>query len=168
VVPTLDGKLLIINPADPRQARGMAIGDSSNLNNIIFLAKLGSRIIAATPSKLISAAPGSNHKFEAPVADVAISGHTIYLLTGDGRVIKLSPTLKVLAQRKFPYAQFATIAVVGGKVYALDRSGALIVMDPSLKKSRIYDVGSVDDYAFVAGHKLYKDDEVIDLSKLSY
>ena len=168
VVPTLDGKLLIINPADPRQARGMAIGDSSNLNNIIFLTRLGGRIIAATPSKLISAAPGSNHKFEAPVADVALSGHTLYLLTVDGRVVKLSPTLKVLAQRKFPYAQFATIAVTGGRVYALDRSGALIVMDPSLKKSRIYDVGSVDDYAFVAGHRLYKDDEVIDLTKLHY
>jgi hypothetical protein len=168
VVPTLDGKLLIINPANPRQARGMAIGDSSSLNNVIFLAKMGGRIIAATPGKLISAAPGSNHKYEAPVADVALSGRTVYLLTVDGRVLKLSPTLKVLAERKFPYARFATIAVVGGRVYALDRSGALIVMDPSLKKSRIYEVGSVDDYAFVAGTKLYKDDEVIDLSKLGY
>ncbi len=167
VVPTLDGKLLIINPANPRAAQGLAIGDSYNLNNVIFLKNLGGRIIAATPKKLISAAPGAKHKYEAPVADVAIAGNAIYLLTGDGRVVKLSPSLKVLAQRKFPYAQFAAIAVVGGRVYALDRSGALVVMDTALKKSRIYDVGSVDDYAFVAGHKLYKDDEVIDLSKLS-
>jgi outer membrane protein assembly factor BamB len=168
IVPTLDGKLLIINPANPTGARGFAIGDSYNLNNVIYLHKLGGRIIAATPKKLISAAPGAMHKFDAPIADVTIAGNTIYALTGDGRVVKLSPSLKVLAQRKFPYAQFTTIAVVGGKVYALDRSGALIVMDPSLKKERIYDVGEVDDYAFVAGNKLYKDDEVIDLTKLSY
>ena len=168
VVPTLDGKLLLINPANPRGARGMAIGNDYNLNNVIFLKKMGSRIIAATPKKLISAAPGAMHKFEAPIADVAISGGTIYALTGDGRVVKLSPSLKVIAQRKFPYAQFTAIAVVGGKVYALDRSGALIVMDSSLKKDRIYDVGDVDDYAFVAGSRLYKDDEVIDLTKLSY
>jgi len=168
IVPTLDGKLLIINPADPRGARGFAIGDSYNLNNVIYLHRLGGRIIAATPNKLVSAAPGAMHKFDAPIADVTISGSTIYALTGDGRVVKLSPSLKVLAQRKFPYAQFTTIAVVGGKVYALDRSGALIVLDSSLKKDRIYDVGSVEDYAFVAGHRLYKDDEVIDLSKLSY
>jgi hypothetical protein len=168
IVPTLDGKLLIINPANPRGARGFAIGDSYNLNNVIFLRKLGGRIIAATPNKLVSAAPGAMHKFEAPIADVTISGSTIYVLTGDGRVVKLSPSLKVLAQRKFPYARFTAIAVAGGKVYALDRSGALIVMDSSLKKSRIYDVGEVDDYAFVAGNKLYKDDEVIDLSKLGY
>jgi len=41
-------------------------------------------------------------------------------------------------------------------------------MDASLGKSRVYDVGGVDDYAFVAGSRLYKDDEVIDLSKLGY
>ena len=168
IVPTLDGKLLIINPANPRGARGFAIGNSYNLNNVIYLHKLGGRIIAATPNKLVSAAPGAMHKFDAPIADVTIAGGTIYALTGDGRVVKLSPSLKVLAQKKFPYAQFTAIAVVGDKVYALDRSGALIVMDKSLKKSRIYDVGEVDDYAFVAGKRLYKDDEVIDLSKLSY
>ena len=168
IVPTLDGKLLIINPANPRAARGFAIGDSANLNNVIFLSRLGGRIVAATPKKLVSAAPGAMHKFEASIADVTISGGTIYALTGDGRVVKLSPSLKVLAQKKFPYAQFTAVAVVGGKVYALDRSGALIVMDRSLKKSRIYDVGEVEDYAFVAGHRLYKDDEVIDLNKLSY
>jgi hypothetical protein len=167
IVPTLDGKLLIIDPRNPRAARGLAIGDSYNLNNVIFLKKMGGRIIAATPNKLISAAPGAMHKFEAPIADVTISGNAIYILTGDGRVVKLSPSLKVLAQTKFPYAQFTTIAVVGGKVYALDRSGALIVMDSALKKHRIYDVGEVDDYAFVAGSRLYKDDEVIDLTKLS-
>ncbi|WP_457606860.1 hypothetical protein [Nitratifractor sp.] len=168
VVPILDGKLLLISPSNPKAARGMAIGDSYNLNNIIYLHSLGSRIIAATPNKLISAAPGAMHKFEAPIADVTIAGGKIYLLTGDGRVLKLSPSLKVLAERKFPYAQFTAIAVVGGKVYALDRSGALIVMDPSLKKSRIYDVGEVDNYAFVAGSRLYKDDEVINLSALGY
>jgi len=168
VVPTLDGKLLLIDPRNPQAARGMMIGNDYNLNNVIFLRKLGSRIIAATPKKLISAAPGAMHKFDAPIADVTISGSTIYALTGDGRVVKLSPSLKVLAQRSFPYAQFTAIAVVGGKVFALDRSGALIVMDSSLKKDRIYDVGEVDDYAFVAGNRLYIDDEVVDLSKLSY
>ncbi len=168
IVPTLDGKLLIINPFDPRQARGIAITGSKELNNIIFLKRLGRRIIAATPNKLISAAAGSNHKIELPIADMAISGGKIYLLTQDGQVLKLSSTLKILAKRRFPYARFAAIAVSGGKVFALARNGALIVMDRSLKRSRIYDVGEVEDYAFAAGDKLYKDEEIIDLSKLSY
>ena len=166
VVPTLDGKLLIINPARPNGARGMAIGEDVNLNNIIFLRSLGGRIIAATPKKIISAAPGAMHKYEVPVADVTISGGVIYLLSVDGRVIKLSPSLKVLAEKRFPYAQLTAIGVYGGRVYALDRSGALIVLDKGLSKSRIYDVGEVDDFAFFAGSRLYKDNEVIDLSRL--
>ena len=168
VVPTLDGKLLIINPSNPKKAGGIAIGKSFNLNNIIFLSKIGNRIIAATPSKVISASPQGMNKFSASVADVTISGGNIYLLTRRGEVIKLSPTLKVLAKKKFNYAQFAAIAVVNGKVYALDRSGVLIVMDSSFKKYRIYDIGSVSDYAFVDGAKLYKDGIVVNLSKLSY
>jgi hypothetical protein len=168
LVPTLDGKLLLINPRNPRGARGFAIGNQYNLNNIIYLRNLGRRIIAATPRKLVSAAPGAMHKFEAPIADVAISGNTIYALTGDGRIVRLSPSLKVLAQKKFPYAQFAAIAVAGGKIYALDRSGALIVTDSTFRHSRVYDVGGVDNYAFVSGSRLYKDDEVIDLGKLGY
>ena len=168
VVPTLDGKLLIINSANPKRAGGIAIGKSFNLNNIIFLSKIGGRIIAATPSKVISASPRDMSKFAASVADVTISGGKIYLLTRNGEVIKLSPTLKVLAKRKFNYAQFVAIAVVNGRVYALDRSGALIVLDNSLKKYKIYDIGSVDDFVFVDGSRLYKDGIVVDLSKLSY
>ena len=168
VVPTLDGKLLIINPNNPQKAGGIAIGKSFNLNNIIFLSKIGNRIIAATPSKIISAAPGAMKKYEKAVADVTISGNSIYLLARDGEIIKLSPSLQVLAKTKFNYAQFAAIAVTHGRVYALDRSGALIVLDPSLKKYKIYDIGSIDHYAFVDGNKLYKDDIVVDLSKLSY
>jgi outer membrane protein assembly factor BamB len=168
IVPTLDGKLLIINPADPRGARGMAIGNQYNLNNVIFLSKIGGTIIAATPRKLVSAAPGAMNKFEAPIADVKIAGGKVYALTGNGEVVKLTPSLKVLARKKFQYAQFAAIAVTGGKVYALDRSGALIVMDTSLKKYKIYDIGSVDDFVFVAGNRLYKDDELVDLSRLGY
>ena len=168
VVPTLDGKLLVINPLRPRGARGLAIGKEYNLNNIIYLSKIGRFIIAATPRKLISVAPGAMRKYSAAIADVAISGNTIYLLSVGGEIVKLSPGLRVLAKRKFQYARFTTIAVLRGKIYALDRSGALVVLDPTLKRSRIYDIGSVENYAFVSGGRLYKDKEVIELSKLSY
>jgi len=168
VVPTLDGKLLIINPNNPKKAGGIAIGKSFNLNNIIFLSRIGRKIISATPSKVISAAPGAMKKYEKAIADVTISGNSIYILARDGEIIKLSSSLQVLAKTKFNYAQFAAIAVTHGKVYALDRSGALIVLSPSLKKYKIYDIGSIDHYAFVDGNRLYKDDIVVNLSKLKY
>lgn len=166
-VPTLDGKLLIINPKNPRGAQGISIGSENVFNNVIYLSSYGrNRIIAATPRKLVSAAPGSNHKFEAYIADVAISGSSVYALTQDGRVVKLTATMKVLAEKRFKFAQFLSLAVVGGKVYALDKQGSLVVLDSSLKKSKIYNVGEVENYTFVSGSKMYIDDKVVNLTKL--
>ena len=166
-VPTLDGKLLLINPKNPKGAQGISIGSENVFNNVIFLSSIGGkRIIAATPRKLISAAPGSNHKFEANIADVVISGSTIYALTQDGRVVKLSTSMKVLAQKKFKFAQFLSIAYVGGKVYALDKQGSLFVLNSSLTQSKVYKVDPVESYTFVAGSKMYVDDKVIDLTLL--
>jgi hypothetical protein len=166
VVPTLDGKLLVINPKNPTGASGMAIGKSINLNNVIFITSLGNSIIAATPSKLISASPGSMNKFETEIADVTVSQGEIYLLARDGRIIVLSPKLKIIKSKRFDYKKFSTIAVLGKSIFALDADGYLLVTNRELFAKKVYDVGDVDNYTFVSGNKLYKDDEVIDLSKL--
>jgi hypothetical protein len=166
VVPTLDGKLLVINPSNPTGASGMAIGKSFNLNNVIFLGKIENRIIASTPSKLISASPGSMHKYETVIADVTIYKNRIYLLARDGRITILSPSLNVVRTKRFDFKRFSTIAVVGNSIFALDGDGYLLVTNLSLSKSRVYDVGGVNGYTFVANGKLYKDDEVIFLDRL--
>jgi hypothetical protein len=169
VVPTLDGKLLVVNPNQPTGASGMAIGKSFNLNNVIFLGKIGNKIIASTPSKLISAAPGSMHKFETPIADMTISNGRIYLLARDGRIIILSPDLKVIRSKKFKkYNRFLSIAVVGNSIFALDGDGFLLVTNSTLSREKIYDVGAVNSYSFVAGDKLYKDSQVVYLQKLRF
>ncbi len=48
----------------------------------------------------------------------------------------------------------------------MDQKGSLIVLNSALTKSRIYDVGDIDDFAFASGHKIYKDNKVISLDKL--
>ena len=167
VVPTLDGKLLVVNPNSPTGASGMSIGKSFNLNNIIFLGKIDNKIIASTPSKLISAAPGSMHKFETPIADVTIQNGKIYVLARDGRVLVMSPSLKVIASKKFRrYRRFLSIAVVGDSIFALDGDGFLLVTNSSFTREKIYDVGAINDYSFVAGNRLYKDSEVVYLNRL--
>jgi len=165
-VPTLDGKLLLINPKRPQGAQSIEIGSEKMFNNVIFLAHIGNRIIAATPRKLVSAKKDSNHQYDANIADVVMSGSMIYLLTQDGRIVKLTPTLEVVAHKKFQFAQFLSIAVVGDRVYAIDKQGSVIVMDSSLTNSKTYSVGEVKDYTFVSVGKLYVDDKVVHLSKL--
>jgi hypothetical protein len=166
VVPTLDGKLLVTNPANPTGASGMSIGKSLNLNNVIFLSHIGNRIIASTPSKIISASPGAMHKYKTPVADVATSGNRVYLLARDGRIIIFTPDLKIIKSKRFKYQKFSTIAVLGNSIFALDADGYLLVTDQNLVTQKVYDVGDVDNYTFVSGNKLYKDDEIINLNRL--
>ena len=41
-------------------------------------------------------------------------------------------------------------------------------MDSALTKHKIYDLGEVGEPAFITGTKLYKDGDIIELSKLGY
>ncbi len=63
---------------------------------------------------------------------------------------------------------YAVGTAFNGRVYGLDQGGSLIVMNSALTKHKIYDLGEVDEPAFIAGTKLYKDGDVIELSKLGY
>ena len=62
----------------------------------------------------------------------------------------------------------AASTAFGGRVFTLDQQGSLIVLSADLSKSKIYDLGEVETPAFIAGTKLYKDGEIIELSKLGY
>jgi hypothetical protein len=92
----------------------------------------------------------------------------IYLFTKEGEIIKLNKSLEKVKETKFKFAHFSVATAFGGKVFALDQRGSLIVTDSSLSKSKIFDVGEVENPAFISGSKLYKDGDIIELSQLGY
>ncbi len=165
VIPTLDGKLLIIDMQSPENAKVIYVSSKTNLNNIIYLSRTGNTLVAATPNRLmiIGSAEG---EFSEGISEVAIANNAIYVFTKAGEVVKFSSSLKELARKKFKFAHFSVATAFGGRVYAMDQKGSLIVLNSALTKSRIYDVGKVKDFAFVSGHKIYKDNKVISLDKL--
>jgi len=165
VIPTLDGKLLILDMQSPDDARVIYVSSRTRLNNIIFLSRMGNTLVAASPSRIMII--GSKEgEFTEGISEVAISGNAIYVFTKAGEIVKFSSSLKELARKKFKFAHFSAATAFGGRVYALDQQGSLIVMDKSLKSYRIYKVGKVEDFAFVSGHRIYKDNQVISLDKL--
>ncbi|NPA50703.1 MAG: hypothetical protein GXO02_03635 [Epsilonproteobacteria bacterium] len=168
IIPTLDGKLLMINPEHPDLIRGVDLAGGAIFSNIIYLDTIEGRIIAASLNMVLSIAPGALEKYKAQVADVTTSSNRVFLLTMDGKTIKMTPALREVIKRKFKYADFTNIAYLDGKVFAFARSGALVVLDSNLLKYKIYAVGEARDYSFVAHDKLYIDDRVVDLNKLSY
>lgn len=168
VLPMLDGKLIIVNVADAENAKIVYISSEKVFNNVIYLSRTGNTMVAATPKRVITLGNEGQNEYQANISEVAVSGNRIYLFTKEGKVIALSHALEELATSKYKFAHYAVGTAFGGKVYALDQQGSLIVMNSDLSKNKIYDLGEVSEPAFITGTKLYKDGDVIELSKLGY
>ena len=169
VMPMLDGRLIIFNIAgDSDNAKVIYISSEKVFNNVVYLSRMGNTMVAATPKRLITLGGDGQEEYRANISEVAVSNSTIYLFTKEGEVIKFDSTLNPSAQKKFKYAHFSAATVFGGRVFALDQQGSLIVLSKDLSKHKIYDLGEVETPAFIAGTKLYKDGEIIELSKLGY
>jgi len=168
VMPMLDGKLIIVNTADTENAKVVYISSEPAFNNVIYLSRMGNTMVAATPKRLIALGTEGKLEYKANISEVAIDNRRIYLFTKEGKVVALNSHLEVIGTSKFKFAHYAVGTAFDGKVYALDQQGSLIVMNSDLTKSKIYDVGAVEAPAFITGTKLYKDGDVIELSKLGY
>jgi len=168
VMPMLDGKLIIVNIANTENAKVVYISSESAFNNVIHLSRMGNTMVAATPKRLITLGTEGKLEYRANISEVAVDKNRVYLFTKEGKVLALSANLKVVGTSKFKFAHYAAATAFGGKVYALDQQGSLIVLNSDLTKSKIYDLGAVDEPVFITGTKLYKDGDVIELSKLGY
>lgn len=168
VFPMLDGKLIIVNSLNVSSAKVVYLSSSDAFNNVIYLARTGDTMVAATPKTLITLGETGEQEYPANISEVAVSDGMIYLFTKEGEIIKLNKALEELKRTKFKFAHYSVATVVGDKVYALDQKGSLIVLDTALTKSRIYDVDEVKRPAFISATKLYKDGDIIELSKLGY
>jgi outer membrane protein assembly factor BamB len=125
-------------------------------------------MIAATPKRLLTLGSNGQNEYKANISEVAFDKGTIYLFTKEGEIIALNSDLEKVGESKYKFAHYAVATVFNGRVYALDQGGSLIVMDSTLTKHKIYDLGEIEEPAFIAGTKLYKDGDVIELSKLGY
>ena len=168
VMPMLDGKLIIVNIGDTENAKVVYISSESAFNNVIHLSRMGNTMVAATPKRLITLGTEGKLEYKANISEIAVDNSRIYLFSKEGQVLALNPNLEVVGTSKFKFAHYATGTASNGKVYALDQQGSLIVLNKNLTKSKIYDLGAVGEPVFITGTKLYKDGDVIELSKLGY
>lgn len=168
VMPMLDGKLIIANISDTENAKVVYISSEKIFNNVIYLSRTGNTMVAATPKRLITLGNGGQQEYRANISEVAVSNNIIYLFTKEGEVVALNSNLEAVGTSKYKFAHYSAGTAFGGKVYALDQQGSLIVMNSDLKKHKIYDLGEVSEPAFITGTKLYKDGDIIELSKLGY
>jgi len=168
VLPMLDGKLAVVDKNDPENTTVIYLSSENAFNNVIYLARLGNTMVAATPKKLITIGNEGQEELRANISDVALLNGFIYLFTKEGEVIKLDKALNEKAKKKFKFVHFSAAAATGGRIYGLDQQGSLIVLNANLNKYKIYDVDEVDKPVYITGSKLYKDGKIIHLNKLGY
>lgn len=168
VMPMLDGKLIIVNIEDTDNAKVVYLSTEKAFNNIIYLSREGNMLIAATPKRLLTLGNNGQMEYNADISEVAYDNGIIYLFTKEGEILALNHDLEKVGESKYKFAHYSVGTAFNGRVYGLDQGGSLIVMDRALTKHKIYDVGKVDEPAIIGGTKLYKDGDIIELSKLGY
>lgn len=168
VIPTLDGKLTILDLATLKIAKEMYVSTETSLNNIIYLNRLKNTLIAATPNKVLSISANGKRELDTAVSEVAIEGDSIFVFAKDGRVLNVDESLSIISEKKLKFAHFSVATVYNGKVYALDKQGYLIVMNRSFSQQKVYKIDKVKGAAFVSDGKLYYNGEIVELDKLSY
>ena len=168
VMPMLDGKLIIVSINDIENAKVVYLSTEKAFNNIIYLARKGNTMIAATPKKLLTLGSNGQNEYKANISEVVFDDGIIYLFTKEGEILALNSDLEKVGEAKYKFAHYSVGTALNGRVYGLDQGGSLIVMNSALSKQKIYDVGEVDEPTFITGTKLYKDGDIIELSKLGY
>ena len=168
VMPMLDGKLIIVNIENSENAKVVYLSTEKVFNNVIYLSRKGNTMIAATPKRLLSLGNSGQNEYKANISEVAFDNGIIYLFTKEGEILALDSDLEKVGEAKYKFAHYSVGTAFNGRVYGLDQGGSLIVMDSDLAKHKIYDLGEVGEPAFIAGTKLYKDGDIIELSKLGY
>ena len=168
VIPTLDGKLVVLDMTTKKIAKEVFVSTEKSLNNIIFLGQLNNALIASTPHKIISLSSKGKKEYDKEISEVVINGGKLFVFQKNGKIAKLDESLSVISEKKFKFAHFSRATVDEKKVYGLEKQGYLIVANRNLSKHKVYKAPEVDDFTFVSGNKIYYNGEIIDLTPLNY
>ena len=157
LVPTLDGKLVILNKTTGGKIREIVVGKGEEFNNIIYLNVIGNRLVAATPHRIISVSPKIMDAQSMEIADVVFVDDAIYVLAKDGTIYHCDVDLKILDSRKFPFAHFVGV-IYGEFIYVVEREGYIIATDSVLSTANVFRLPDrIDDWFFNTSDSVYYD-----------
>ncbi len=137
IFPTLDGRLLVMDGRKKVILRDVAISDKELFNNVIFLEERNDILVAATASKVIVINPRTIKTMRIDVKDIIYDKQAVYIFTKTGKVILTDLDLKVLKEKKFPFAMFSAV-MRAKKIYAVEKSGYVIEMDKNLENVKVH------------------------------
>ena len=143
ILPTLNGKLIIINLTKNRVIKTITIDSNNQFNNITYLKILNNKLVTATANKVVVISSNKVVDKEYEISDITTHGNNIYIATIDGNLIKLDINLIETGKKKYKFARFYALAF-GKSLYALESQGFLVEIDNNFKSDLIYSL-SIDD-----------------------
>lgn len=162
IFPSLDGKVVIMNPQTKKRLRTTIVSSEENFNNVVYFNIIDQKIIAATAYKILSMdKQESRAKYE--IRNIAFNGQDLFVATKQGEVIALSPDLQFKAKLKFPFAHFLGLIAKEDKIYILEKEGYMIVAPSDLSSYTIHDVSLDEGFVFVSEEGFFVNDELISI-----
>jgi hypothetical protein len=157
LIPTLDGKVVILNRHTGAKIREIIVGKGEVFNNIIFLNILGNRLVAATPHRIISVSPKLMDAQVMEISDVLFMKDSIYILSKDGTIYHCDTDLKIVESKKFPFAHFVG-AISGEFIYLIEKEGYVIAITPDFSSYHILKLPEkIDGWFLATKDRLYYD-----------
>jgi hypothetical protein len=165
IFPTLDGRLVMVDKNSKQVIKNIIVSSDKIFNNIIFMDIINDRLVAATGNRAVSISPRGIDYLDESIKDIIFMGNRIFVFTKNGRVLLCNDRLKVIKERKYPYANFT--GVIQGKfIYAIEKEGYLIAVDKDLKTSNVYKLpDSIDEMMFTTKSSIYYNDSYYKLAK---
>jgi len=162
IFPTLDGKVIIVNPKSRKRLRTTIVSSEDKFNNILYFNVIDQKVIAATAYKILSMDQKEAHeKYE--IRNVAYNGENLFLATKQGEIVSLTPNLQLNAKLKFPFAHFLGLVTKDDKVYILEKEGYLIVAAKDLSSYTVHSVSLDEGFVFVTDKGFFVNDELISI-----
>lgn len=152
-VPTLDGKLAILNNNTNTLIRNISVGTGDFFNNIIYMKVKNDRLLAVSPTKVFTILNNDTFSKLLNIKKAIEIDDIIYILASDGTIYKYNYKLEELAKTKLKYANYSEVYFYDNFLYALEHNGYLIKFDEYLNKQNVYKLGSK-----ISKNAYFKDD----------
>ncbi len=157
LIPTLDGKLVILNRQNGAKIREIIVGKGEEFNNVIFLDVIADRLVAATPHRIISVSPKLMDALDMEISDVVFIEEGIYILSKEGKIYRCDSELKIVKSRKFPFAHFVGV-IYGKSIYLVEKEGYILATDTDLSSVNIFKMPErIENWFFAAKDTIYYD-----------
>lgn len=171
VFPTLDGQLVVVSLRDLKVQRVVIVNSEQFFSNVIFLEAVDSKILTATPKKVMTLIDGKTFSYEGNINDVKFYKGNYYILTLEGKILELDSTLRILNEIELPFASLSAVVIFQDRLFTMERQGYLIEVD---LKNFTYDVYSLQNVlgkvlgngiVFYDEKRIYYDKYFLDFSK---